>query len=266
MNKPIIKLLHKYQQPNTDVHGIEIIKADIPIFDEEVHLCITVSDSQAALADIVPLARAISDRLSSAALDILDKTSQCVSCQKGCSACCNYLVPLSISEVFQLRKEIAAAPANYGRMILQRSLDSAKKILAANNQYEPDKLNEWYAELNISCPFLQDGSCEIYEQRPLACREHLVLGTPQACKSHPEYEPEIAPAPVSILEALGQLRAELNGSNIEAVILPLALTLPEDYFGDSADKWPAATMVKRFIDIIKIMALHQEPITQTASI
>lgn len=276
MNKPIIKLLHKYQQPNTDVHGIEVIKADIPIFDEEVHLCITVENKQATLADIVPLARAISDRLSNAALDILGENGQCISCQKGCSACCNYLVPLSLSEVFQTKKELAAMPADYCRTILQRSVNSTKKILgtgftklqcsSTSNQYEISKLNEWYAELNISCPFLENGSCGIYEQRPLACREHLVIGNPNICKSKPGYEPEVASAPVSVLEALGQLNAELNESIIEAVILPLALTLPEDYFNDSANCWPASAIVRRFIEIIKNMALHQEPIAHAASI
>lgn len=276
MNKAIIKLLNKYQQPNKNLHGIEIIKAEIPVFEEEVHLCITVEDGQATLADIVPLARAITDRLCAVALDILSENGQCVSCQKGCHACCNYLVPLSFSEVFQLRKELSAEHANYRNTILHRCIDSTRKILesgftkklqcsSTNNFYELSRLNEWYAELNISCPFLQDGSCTMYEQRPLACREHSAIGNPDICKSTPEYNPEVVPASVSILEALGQLNAELNGSNIEAVILPLALTLPEDYFGDSTDSWPASTMVRRFIDIIKMMALHREPIAHTES-
>ena len=32
-----------------------------------------------------------------------------IPCGEGCSACCNYLVPLAVPEVFRLREEMAAA-------------------------------------------------------------------------------------------------------------------------------------------------------------
>jgi hypothetical protein len=52
--------------------------------------------------------------------------------------------------------------------------------------------------------------------------------------------------PVSTLKSLGQLTSELEGTSVEAVMLPLAL--PDQRI------WPAEMMVERFVEIIKAMA------------
>jgi Fe-S-cluster containining protein len=38
-----------------------------------------------------------------------------------------------------------------------------------------------YFGLGIRCPFLEDESCSIYADRPIACREHLVTSDPAHC-------------------------------------------------------------------------------------
>jgi len=60
--------------------------------------------------------------------------------------------------------------------------------------------------------------------------------------------------PVSVLEALGQLASELEGTPIEAVMLPLALPWAQKNLQRHQRKWPATMMVKRLVDIIKTMA------------
>ena len=35
--------------------------------------------------------------------------------------------------------------------------------------------------LGIACPFLEDESCSIYEERPITCREYLVTSPPEYC-------------------------------------------------------------------------------------
>lgn len=264
MNTPAIKLLNKYQQPNKDVHGVEIIRTDIPISDDSVHLCITVEDRMATLADIVPLARAICDRLLSAFSEMLDERGQTISCRNECDACCSYLVPLSFSEVSHLRQELLFMPADSYDSILQGCVASAKRIFEAgienldcsdvNSQNDTDRLNKWYAELEMSCPFLSKGSCSIYEQRPLACREHMVTGCSAACRSLADNGPEVVQMPFSVLEALGRLEAELGHGDIEAVILPLGMILPDEQLRHIENKWSAPIMVRHFIDILKMMA------------
>jgi hypothetical protein len=71
------------------------------------------------------------------------------ACKKNCSHCCYY--PVSISEV-----EIKFIENGTG--IKRRS---------SQQSFTPVK--------NNPCPFLQKGSCSIYEYRPFVCRRHVAM-------------------------------------------------------------------------------------------
>jgi hypothetical protein len=62
---------------------------------------------------------------------------------------------------------------------------------------------------------------------------------------------------VSILEALGQLTAELEQSDIEAVMLPLAFAWAQENLHRAERTWPAVEMVKRFVEIMQEIALKK---------
>ena len=47
-----------------------------------------------------------------------------------------------------------------------------------------DRLGRRYAGLGLACPFLSDDLCATYEQRPIACREHMVIGSAAATISN----------------------------------------------------------------------------------
>ena len=70
-------------------------------------------------------------------------------CRKGCNACCHYKV--SVSDI-----EIAHIEAH------------TKK--RRNKKFLPK--SEFHG---TPCPFLHQGSCSIYEARPLVCRRHVTL-------------------------------------------------------------------------------------------
>lgn len=74
-----------------------------------------------------------------------------VACGKGCSACCQMNVMIYQLEANFIEKETGIKPARITR-----------------NLSHP--LDEF---LGVSCPFLKDGSCTIYEVRPFACRKHF---------------------------------------------------------------------------------------------
>lgn len=242
--------------------NMEIIEAEIDIAGASVRLQISVEDKPARLSDIVPLARAISDKLCQAILNHPAGSGQTVQCQKGCSNCCSYLVPLSMPEVFRLREELSAMGEDFASCVLNTSLACKEKILDIhafqklhiNDHYEISEISRWYAELRLPCPFLSKGLCSIYRQRPLACREHMVTSPSSLCKSSALNFPETVEMPVSVLEALGQLAAEFEKSEVEAVILPLALAGLEDGPDRSQRTWPAIRLVERFVDIVKTTA------------
>jgi Fe-S-cluster containining protein len=246
--------------------ALEIIAFEIVILGKAIPFRVGVADEQARLADIVPLARAISTKLALTVIDDLSKNGQSVSCHKSCSACCNYLIPLSVPEVFCLREELVSMSAGASSRILRSCLATAERILdrrlrksylegfSKSGQPQMNQVSKWYAGLELACPFLSDGLCTLYEQRPIACREHMVTSSPRTCKSEESNEPEVVRMPVSVLDALGQFAADLEQSDVEAVMLPLALPWAQSNLERSHRSWPAVTMVERFVDMLKLMA------------
>jgi len=121
-----------------------------------------------------------------------------IPCCKGCSACCSQcLVPLSVPEALRFKEEIAAAPA-YRREFVRRSRLVAARHILKHKHPEPlipqteelspvksvdlNLVSNWYTRLKLRCPFLHNHTCSIYDQRPLACREHFINGSARACE------------------------------------------------------------------------------------
>ena len=79
------------------------------------------------------------------------------SCKKGCSHCCYMEVLLTDYEVDRIKRYI-----------------KEKKIKPNKERKGPGK---------GKCPFLSmKGECKIYEERPLACRNYLVINDPEDCR------------------------------------------------------------------------------------
>lgn len=265
-------------KPSTTEHlqsGAKTFSLELDILGEPASFDLKVADGPARLADIAPLARTVSTKLALATMDRLSSRGQLVPCRKGCSACCNYLVPLSVPEAFRIAEELSAMPAIESRTLIQSSLDASRIILdrspeyfemrepaEANNGIRSKQLGDWYAGLGIACPFLSDGLCLTYEQRPIACREHAVTNSAVSCDVASKDEPNVVTMPVSVLECLGQLTAELEQSDVEAVMLPLALPWAQENVERSRRTWPAVMVVERFAQILQATAKASAPTSQ----
>jgi len=271
IENPAVMILSEPGEINNNCSsGAETISFELDILGEPVRFSISVTQKQARLSDIAPLARTLSTKLALVVLDRLRRNGEFVPCCKGCSMCCNYLVPLSVPEAFRLREEVLAMPAEQGRALLQSCLDTAKRILnkkpkefdideltEAESQIQISQLGEWYAGLKLACPFLSHSLCTSYENRPIACREHIVTGSALLCEDERTVESQIVQMPVSVLQCLGQLTADLEQSNIEAVILPLALPWTQENIERGERTWPAVTMVERFVEILRALNIEQ---------
>jgi Fe-S-cluster containining protein len=166
-----------------------------------------------------------------------------------------------------MRQEVLAMTENQSKTVFQSCLNASRKILddrpknfqlctstTANAATQVSGLSKWYAGLKLACPFLSGGLCTIYEQRPTACREHIVTGSPLLCEAEWTDESHMVKMPVSALEALGQLASELENTSAEAVMLPLALPWAQENLKHHEQTWPAEMMVESFVEIIKAMA------------
>ena len=125
--------------------------------------------------------------------------------------------------------------------------------VSAANPADLALASNWYVGLKLACPFLDNNLCSIYMQRPLACREYFVNGSAGVCRGQRGVA-EVVEIPVQLPNALAQLASELEGTSVEAVILPLAPVWCGDNPARAERTWPAAMMVKRFVEIVKAMA------------
>lgn len=125
--------------------------------------------------------------------DIYDKIESSLknekkACSKGCSACCSQMIT-----VMSFERE---AIKNY----LQNELDDALKTEIRDNLNKwfdyfdtntPDKdllvrkefraFSQHILKHRLTCPFLINDICSIYEMRPTVCRTHYVEATPKLC-------------------------------------------------------------------------------------
>jgi len=266
---PIVITTEQEKAAHHHDSSIKTLTFELDVLGGAATFYVNVIPTSAQLSDLVVPARMLATKLSGLLLDGLRKKGEYVPCRKGCSSCCSYLVPLSIPEVFRLREEVSAMPSDRQRAILQKSLKAAGRILnctpkdsegdaaiTGNGREELDRLSLWYSGLELPCPFLRNHLCDYYEQRPIACREHMVVGIRSCCGDNSGKEPSVVRIPASILECLGKLTAELEQRDVEAIMLPLALPWAQENLDRSRRTWPAVTMVERFIEILT--ALHEQ--------
>ena len=247
----------------------EVIDLGLDILGKELNFRISVGKGQARLPDIVPLARTLCTEITNLVIESILSDGGQIPCRKGCAACCDrYLVPLSVPEALRLKEEISAVSGYQHESIWRACFLAARRILSQKppksfmgqtaeaspvSPVDLDLVSSWYASLKLACPFLYNSVCTIYEQRPLACREHFVKGSASVCRGERGIA-EVVEMPVQLPNALGELASELEGTSVEAVILPFALVWCEENPERAERTWPAATMVKRFVEIVKAMA------------
>jgi Fe-S-cluster containining protein len=115
-----------------------------------------------------------------------------ISCRKGCAACCRQLVPLAEIETHHIAGLVESMPEPRRSEIKERFekawqhftkngwLDRLDASAAATHKERQSLVVEYFHE-SVPCPFLEDESCSIHENRPLACREYLVTSPAEYC-------------------------------------------------------------------------------------
>jgi Fe-S-cluster containining protein len=163
------------------------INLEIQVGEKVIRASVNIPAEPVTTVDLLPILQGF----SSAVVDAASEGAP-ITCHKGCGACCRQLVPISVTEAIYLGNLIEDMPPERKATILARFRDAATKIKSSGvlARLKPGELNNMniqreeamaYFYLGVPCPFLEDESCGIYEDRPLVCREYLVTSPPQYC-------------------------------------------------------------------------------------
>ena len=85
----------------------------------------------------------------------------------------------------------------------------------------------WFG-LGVACPFLEDESCGIHENRPLVCREYQVTSPSAVCSRLYREPVERVEMTVRVSHALAHATAKIAGVSVAMIPLMMALQIPPD--------------------------------------
>jgi len=262
-NTPLVVVSRNTGEDSDPTTGSRELAVDV--FDKPVDVRVRIGSESAGLADIVPLAQTVSEEITKRALEALGPERSRIACRASCCACCHYLVPLSVPEALRLNHDIQRLPQSRRRLIERECILKAHRIIdqgraratschqecgATATAEDLKALSQWYKNLSLTCPFLEDGLCTIYAERPICCREYFVTGSAKACSGEGGVA-EAVRMPVYVTEVLGRLAAELEQTSVEAVMLPLVLVWYEHNAERDRQTWPTDMLVDRFAKIVQ---------------
>ncbi len=261
----------------TNVHFADIeaastirIEVELSISGEPLATSLEVDCAPASLADVVPFARQLADQATVIAIRQARQAGQAISCRKGCAACCKYLIPLSVPELLCFEREYPLHRNQLGPSLDERFHQAMVRIVEAGqpeptDDYSDDDSDEkadensedaaahvgrWYDSLQLNCPFLANGVCTIYQARPIACRQHLVVSAPESCEGFQPQRGHALPTHLAVCETLTELATEFGQMPAESVMLPLAPLWLEQNVHLAERTWPAEQLFGRFAELL----------------
>lgn len=198
------------------------------------------------VSEMLPLLREVANAVSGIAITEAEKQGKHVSCKVGCWTCCSHLVPVSVLEARRLAEVLREMPEARRIAVEKRFSDAVAKLEAeglrrpgaaaktALVSAESDPKAAWedvsrrYFALQIPCPFLESGSCSIYEERPIVCREYSAT-TPAALCDTLNDAVETVPLPFRMTEIATAFVNKVLDERFSGIPLVLALEWARDH-------------------------------------
>jgi Fe-S-cluster containining protein len=189
---------------------------------------------------MLPLVRSLSDAAVDIACQGARDQGQPVSCKLGCAACCRQAVIVAPEEARLLRDLVEAMPeprrstvkarfAEIVRRLEEAGLRPKMETIGSLPPEEVSRLGLAYFHLYPDCPFLEDEACSIYEERPLACREYLVISPAEHCSNLSAHTIKQLRLPFKTTTAYARLGEEQAERVSPWMLLTLALEWAEDH-------------------------------------
>jgi Fe-S-cluster containining protein len=185
------------------------------------------------MRSLLPALQATADAFVSHAAGQSVAAGKPISCTAGCGACCRQLVPIAPSEARQVAALVEDLPEPRRTEVKARFAEARRRLEDAKLLRPLEETASWsaaervekglaYFRLGVPCPFLENESCSIYENRPIACREYLVTSPPEFCAAPTPDSVDTVPLPTRVWAAVAW--EEAGGGDFRAVTwVPLIL-------------------------------------------
>ena len=214
----------------------------------ELKMAVTVPAGPTRLDDMMPFLQILSDHVVAAAERDAEQRGACISCTKGCGACCRQLVPVSPVEARHVARLVAEMPEPRRSEVVRRFQDARQKLEAAGLWQRLLDRHAWpedgvsaigleYFRQGIACPFLEDESCSIHRDRPMTCREYLVTSPAANCANPTPEGIEWLPLDAKVWVAAARTEAPPAGTGRYVNWVPLIQAV--DWVAENAE--PQAT-------------------------
>lgn len=192
------------------------------------------------MTGLLPLAREISEGITVIGIGRALAEGRSISCRAGCGACCAQLVPIAPAEAIRLVEVVEAMPGPGREAVKGRFENAARRLKeaglvdrrappgqAALRSPAPTGKTPWedvshrYFDARIPCPFLENGSCGVYPERPMVCREYNVTTPASLCAT---LTPDVRdiPRPVRMSEVMRDFTNKRLGRDDSSIPLTLS--------------------------------------------
>jgi Fe-S-cluster containining protein len=188
----------------------------LKIGEQRISVSVSVPKGPATLREMLPAAQELTNAVVAAAEAAVAAEGRKISCTAGCGACCRQLVPIAPSEAHHLAALVERLPEPRRSQVRERFAAAISRLTQAgliDALRHPERLDEAmvtpfgleYFRQGIPCPFLEQESCSIHPERPLACREHLVTSPAAYCADPSPKKVEGVMLPIKLSRVLRQL-------------------------------------------------------------
>jgi Fe-S-cluster containining protein len=219
---------------------------------------IPVSTGPTRPRELLPVFRGLAESVIAIGVKAVEDEGQAVSCKKGCGACCRQLVPISECEAYQLRDLIDGLPEPRRTEVRARFAEARRRLEEAGlldkllhpERFSDDELRPAgleYFHQGIPCPFLDEESCSIHPERPIACREYLVTSPAENCARPTAETVRCVPLPVKVSGAVSRLDLDPAARFVRWVPLIVAPEWAESH-PDAAPPRPGPEVLREFFD------------------
>lgn len=232
---------------------------------DPLRLDLPLPQGEATAYDLLPALFAVADAITQYTYESLEAMGKTIGCGPGCKTCCYQLIPISEYEAVHLANVVRNMRPDQRSRIVKRftrattQLDASALMTELTTTFTHDVLDgrkmleikKRYWAQQIPCPFLENDSCSIYQDRPMACRQYSVTSPPANCthiytinEAH-----EIVLHPVDV----GGTLAAFSGEGLQhSRIMPhvFSLLAERSLKAKQFPTLPAQQMMGRFLNLL----------------